>query len=278
MRPIGSNTASPFFMVGSLWRNKDLVVRMTSRSLALRYKGSLLGLFWSFLTPLLMLGVYSFMFLYVFQARWGNAPAAAAGGEAYVPILFTGLIVHAFLAEIITGSPSIILANVNFVKKVVFPLEILAFVNVLSAFTNAMTAWIILVALQTFLGGHLHVTALLFPLVLLPLAVIGLGVSWMISAIGVFVRDIAQVAGFLATATLFLSPIFFPLSALPEEMQTWMFINPLTLIVEQAREVVVYGRMPDMLALGLYMLIAILFASFGFAVFQKLRKGFADVL
>jgi lipopolysaccharide transport system permease protein len=277
MNPHASASAGLGSMVVSLWRNKALIVRMTNRNIALRYKGSILGLLWSFLSPMLMLGVYAFMFLYVFQAKWGSS-SPNPDATAYVPILFTGLIVHAFLAEIILTSPTTILANVNFVKKVVFPLEILAAVTVGSAFINAIAAAFILLLMQVVMGGQPHITALMFPIILLPLALIGLGVSWFLSALGVFVRDIAQVAGFVATATLFLSPIFYPIDALPNEMREWMLLNPLTLIVEQARRVMVYGIAPDVLPLMSFSAVAVCVAVGGFFLFQKLRKGFADVL
>jgi len=236
-----------------------------------------MGILWSFLNPLLMLAVYGFMFLFVFRARWGLGDGADPN-IAFVPILFTGLIIHAFFAEIVTSAPTLILSNVNFVKKIVFPLEILSVVSVAAALFNCFVAWIVLAFMQTFLGGQLHLTLLLFPMVVLPLAVFGLGLSWTLASLGVFVRDVAQVSGFLATAALFLSPIFFPVDALPQGLRPWIHLNPLTLIVEDARKVMIFGEIPNVIYLAIYLAVASIFAATGFAIFQKMRKGFADVL
>jgi lipopolysaccharide transport system permease protein len=266
-----------WYLGKSITRNRNIILNMTRRNLIMRYKGSLLGVFWSFLNPLLMLAVYAFMFLFVFQAKWG-ANSINGNHVAFVPVLFTGLIVHGFFAEVITSAPNLITNNVNFVKKVVFPLEVLSIVSVATALINCLTAWVILICMQTFLGGEMHVTLLFFPLVMIPLVLLALAMSWILAAIGVFVRDIAQIVGFVATAALFLSPIFFPISALPGGLQPWMHLNPLTLIVEQAREVIITGSYPDIWALTVYLLVAAVLAAIGFAGFQKMRKGFADVL
>lgn len=265
------------YLIKSMIAHRGIIISMTRRTLALRYKGSLLGILWSFLNPLLMLAVYAFMFLFVFKAKWGT-PGGDETKAAFVPVLFTGLIVHAFFAEVIIGGPNLIVTNVNFVKKIVFPLEVLSVISVATALANCLTAWIILVCMQSFLGAELHWTLLYFPLIMLPLAVFCLGMSWVLAAFGVFVRDIAQLAGFATTAALFLSPIFFPVTALPPALQGWMQLNPLTIIVEQSRRAIISGEMPIFEQLLAYSAVAFIFALCGFGIFQKMRKGFADVL
>lgn len=277
MRSIPYGTVSPAAMIWSVWQHRLLIATMTKRALIARYKGSVMGVFWTLINPILMLSIYAFMFLFVFTPKW-RVTSDAAGESSFVSILFTGLIVHAFIAEVIGSGPNIINSNVNFVKKIIFPLEILSVVSVAAAFVNCMVAWLVLVCMQSFIGGQMHLTMLLFPLILLPFAVLALGLSWAIASLGVFLRDISQVASFIVSAALFLSPIFFPVSALPQFLQFWIQLNPITFIVEQARKVMIYGELPDLTGGVIYSLVAFFVACAGFFMFQKLRKGFADVL
>jgi lipopolysaccharide transport system permease protein len=262
-------------MLKSLWGNRELIFQMTRREVVGRYRGSVMGLLWSFLNPIFMLTVYSFVFSVVFKARWSGA------GESqtqFAVILFAGMTVHALLAEVLNRAPGIILGNVNYVKKVVFPLEILAVVSLGAALFHALISLLVLLAAFAMLNGFVHWTVIFVPLVLLPLMIASLGFGWILSSLGVFVRDMGQLIGVLTTALLFLSPVFYPVSALPESFQPWLNLNPLTFIIEQTREVLVWGRLPDWKGLALYFIGAGLFAWLGFFWFQKTRKGFADVL
>jgi len=260
----------------SLWRNRQLIVQMTRREVAGRYKGSALGLAWSFFNPVLMLAVYTFVFSVVFKARWG-----IGGGESktqFAVVMFVGMIVHGLFAEVLNRAPGLILANVNYVKKVVFPLEILPVVSMGAALFHTLVSLGVLLAAFIIFNGYLHWTAVLTPLVLLPLVILVLGLAWMLASLGVFLRDVGQTIGIVTTVILFLAPVFYPVSALPEEFRPWIMANPLTFIIEQAREVLVWGRLPDWLGLAIYTLVATAVAWAGYAWFQKTRKGFADVL
>lgn len=275
MNPHAAQPASVAAMLKSLWGNRELIFQMTRREVVGRYRGSVMGLLWSFLNPIFMLTVYSFVFSVVFKARWSGA------GESqtqFAVILFAGMTVHALLAEVLNRAPGIILGNVNYVKKVVFPLEILAVVSLGAALFHALISLLVLLAAFVMLNGFVHWTAIFAPLVLLPLMIMSLGLGWILSSLGVFVRDMGQLIGVLTTALLFLSPVFYPVSALPESFQPWLNLNPLTFIIEQTREVLVWGRLPDWKGLALYFIGAGFFAWLGFFWFQKTRKGFADVL
>jgi lipopolysaccharide transport system permease protein len=249
---------------------------MTSREVMGRYQGSALGLAWSFFNPVFMLTVYTFVFSVVFKSRWG-----VGGNESktqFAVVLFVGMIVHGLFAEVLNRAPSLILSNVNYVKKVVFPLEILPVVAMGAAlFHSLISLGVLLVAFALF-NGYLHWTAIFTPLVLLPLVILILGLAWMLASLGVFLRDVGQTIGLITMVMMFLSPVFYPVTALPEKFRPWLMANPLTFIIEQAREVLIWGHLPNWVGLGLYTSASILVAWTGYIWFQKTRKGFADVL
>ena len=259
-----------------LYRHRSLIARMTEREVVGRYRGSLMGLAWSFLHPALMLGIYTFFFSVIFQSRWQTP--AGDGTASFAIMLFIGLMVHGVLAECLTRAPGLVVGNPNFVKKVVFPLEILAVVTVASALFHALVSLAILLVAQVAITGHVPLTAFLLPFVLLPLLLLSAGACWLLSSLGVFLRDIGQVMGVLVTVMLFLSPVFYPVSSLPERYQGWFQLNPLTPIIEDARAVLVLGHGFDWSAWALRMLVCTLFALAGAWWFQKTKRGFADVL
>lgn len=276
---INPHAAHPTSLVAlgkSLWRNRQLIAQMTRREVAGRYKGSVMGLAWSFFNPVFMLAVYTFVFSVVFKARWG-----VGGDESktqFAVVLFVGMIVHGLLAEVLNRAPGLILGNVNYVKKVVFPLEILPVISMGAALFHSLVSLSVLLIAFALFNGYLHWTAALAPLVLLPLVILTLGLAWMLASLGVFLRDVGQTIGIITTVMLFLAPVFFPITALPEEMRPWIMANPLTFIIEQAREVLIWGRLPNWTGLGIYTAAATAVAWAGYAWFQKTRKGFADVL
>lgn len=276
MNPHTPPSIAPLAMFNHLWRHRYLLVRMVKRDVAGRYRGSMLGLAWSFFHPLIMLAVYTFVFTVVFNARWGME--AEGGRGVFALQLFAGLVVHGIFAEVLTRSPSLILSNVNYVKKVVFPLAILPLVTLGSALFHAAVSLVVLLLAQLVLSATLPATFWLAPVVLLPLVVLAAGISWLLASLGVFLRDIGQTMGLLATVLLFLSPIFYPLEALPEQFHPFILLNPLTFIIEQLRLVVIAGQFPDWPGLLKYQVMATLVAWLGHGWFQKTRKGFADVL
>lgn len=266
---------SPREMVAGFWRNRALIGLLTAREIVGRYQGSVLGLAWSLFHPLLMLVVYTFVFSVVFQARWGLAEESKT---QFALVLFAGLMVYGVFAEVLNRAPSLILANANYVKKVVFPLEILPWVTLASALFHLAVSFVVWLAAYVFLVGWPPVTAWLFPLVLLPLVFGVMGLAWLLASLGIYLRDVAQVIGVLTTTLLFLTPIFYPLEILPDDFRFWISLNPLSALVAWARDVLIFGRIPDGAAFGWFTLGAIIIAWLGFAWFQKTRKGFADVL
>lgn len=266
--------ASLFF---SFWSERKLVAQLVRRDVLGRYRGSMVGLAWSFLYPVLMLLVYTFVFTVVFEARW---PGVLAGESKvrFALLLFIGVLCHGFLAEVLLKAPATVVGNANYVKRVVFPLEALGFTLVGSAAFHTLVGLLILVVAKVVVEGSLPWTALWLPVVLAPLACVALGTAWLLAALGVFVRDIGQISGVLATLLMFLAPVFYPVSALPEAMQGWMNANPITVPIEQARLVLFAGQPPEPGPLLVYWGCAVLVMLGGYAVFQSLRRGFADVL
>jgi len=250
---------------------------MAKRDVIGRYKGSVMGLTWSFFNPIFMLSVYTFVFSVVFKGRWSNGGSDESRTQVAL-LLFVGMIVQGLFSEVLSRAPGLIVGNVNYVKKVIFPLEILPVISMGTALFHSMISIIVLLAAFTLFNGYVYWTSLLAPLVLFPLVVAALGFSWMIASLGVFIRDVGQTIGIIMTVLMFLSPVFYPITAIPEQYRPWIMANPLTFIIEQAREVLIWGRLPNWGGLCLYLLVALSAAWIGFAWFQKTRKGFADVL
>jgi len=248
---------------------------MVFREVIGRYKGSLLGVFWSFVNPVLMLAVYTFFFSVVFQTRWSSG---TGGKFEFAVLLFSGLIVFNLFSECLSRAPGLILANVNYVKKVVFPLEILPWVSLGSALFHAAVSCMVLLLFLLFSSLPLHLTALALPFVLLPLLPLIMGLSWLLASLGVFIRDVGQMIGLGLTALMFLSPIFYPASVLPESIRGYLFLNPLTFIIEQTRNVLIIGELPNWSGLIIYSVVSLCVAWVGRFWFEKTRKGFADVL
>lgn len=249
---------------------------MTKREVIGRYRGSLMGLAWSFFNPIVMLSVYTFVFSVVFNTRWG-----VGSGESKVDfalILFVGMIVHGLFAECVNRAPSLILSNVNYVKKVVFPLEVLPWIALGSALFHTLMSLVVLLCAFFILNLYVPWTVVLFPLVAVPLVLVTMGLAWFLAATGVFVRDIGQTTGIITTVLLFLSPVFYPISVLPESYQALLLINPLTFIIEESRQVLIWGKTPNWIGWALYSVASGVIAWLGFSWFQKTRRGFADVL
>ncbi len=268
-------SANPLEIVRSFLRYWQLISQMTKREVVGRYRGSLLGIAWSFFHPLLMLAIYTFVFSFVFKLRWNVAMDSKAG---FALTLFIGLIVYGLFAESIIRAPNLILTNVNYVKKVVFPLEILPYVVIGSALFHTLVSLLVWILFYFIVYQTFQWTAIFFPIVFLPLVLFTVGACWFLASIGVYLRDVGQVIGVFITILLFLSPVFYPASRLPEPYRMLLFLNPLTFIIEEARKVLIYGKMPHLTGLIIYFIISIGAAVSGHAWFQKTRKGFADVL
>lgn len=266
---------TPRAMFASLWHNRSLIWQMTLRDITARYRGSVIGLAWSFINPLLMLVVYTFVFSVVFNARWGLEQESRTD---FAIILFAGMIVFGLFAEMVNRAPGQIVSNANYVKKVVFPLEILSWVSLGSVLFHSLISLAVLLLAQLVINLTLPWTVVLFPLILLPLIFASLGAAWFLAALGVYVRDIGQITTVFTTVLMFMSAVFYPITALPESYQAWLRLNPLVLIITESRKVLILGILPDWRWLGLALLMGLVIAFAGFWWFQKTRKGFADVL
>lgn len=276
MNPHSEAPISPRALVSNLWQYRRLILQMAGREVVGRYKGSVMGLLWSFLTPLFMLAVYTFVFSVVFKARWTTSADESKGDFAV--LLFAGMIVHGLFAEVLNRAPTLILANVNYVKKVVFPLEILPVISMCTALFHSAISLLVLVCAIVFVNGQFHATMLLVPLIVLPYIMFVQGLAWVLASLGVYLRDVGQTIGIITMVMLFMSPVFFPVSSLPVEMRPLMEANPLTFIIEQVREVLIWGHLPDWMGLARYSLMSLITVWVGYAWFQRTRKGFADVL
>lgn len=268
-------SGTPREMLASLWRNRALLSNLVKREILSRYRGSVLGLFWSFVQPVLMLAIYTFVFSVVFKARWS---VGSDSKTEFALVLFAGLITFNLFSECVARSPTLIIGHANYVKKVVFPLEILPWVSLGAALFQmlmSLSVWLLFYGL--FLGMP-PLTLLCLPMILLPIVLITMGLSWILASLGVYVRDVGQMIGIMLTVLMFLSPIFYPISALPANYQQLLLLNPLTPVIEGMRDILYWGHLPHLASYGVYFLFSILFACLGFAWFQKTRKGFADVL
>lgn len=270
-----NDSLNPTGIFTSLSQNIDLTRQLIKREIISRYRGSVMGFFWTMLTPLMMLAIYTFIFGYVFDVRRGNSEMPDG---LFAVNLFCGLIVHGFFAEGINRAPTLITGNVNYVKKVVFPIEIFPWVTVGATLFHSMMSFTVLCLFNLAVTGSIPVTIIWLPVVLLPFVLLMTGAIWLFSALGVYLSDIKQLMGMLTTALLFLSPIFYPISALPPALQSVIYLNPLALIIEQCRDVLLWGKLPNFTALAVYFIVALVVAVIGFTWFQKSRRGFADVL
>lgn len=262
--------------INSLLRHRELWWRLSEREVIGRYRGSVLGWGWTLITPLLMLTVYTFVFSTVFQARWGDLDQAGPLGFAIN--LFAGLIVFNLFAECATQAPNLILSNANYVTKVIFPLEVLGAVSVATALFHACTSTAVLLVFELIEQHSIQATTLWLPAVWLPFVLGCLAMSWILSSLGVFLRDLGQLIGVAVSMLMFLSAVFYPLSALPEAWQPILGLNPLVVVIEQTRKVLIQGVMPDLsyVVAGSGFMLATCEVSY--RLFTKARRGFADVL
>ncbi|GAD13505.1 wzm [Geobacillus kaustophilus GBlys] len=262
--------------IRSLFLHRSLIMQFIKREVRSRYQGSYLGIVWSFITPLMMLMIYTFVFSVVFKARWGTS--AGDNKVEFALLLFSGLIVFNIFSEVVSRAPMLITSNVNYVKKVVFPLEILPIVILGSSlFHLGINIMILIIAILIF-TGKIYWTVILLPLVLLPICLFTLGLGWFLSSLGVYIRDIGQVMSVVISALMFLSPIFYPISAIPKELQFLYYINPISYVVEDVRRVVVWGLLPHWNWLITGTVFGVITALLGLTWFKKTRGGFADVL
>lgn len=268
-------STSPILLLRSVKANRSLIYNLIKRDVVGRYRGSAMGLMWSFFNPVLMLAVYTFVFSVVFKARWAGG---SDSNTEFALVLFAGLLVFNLFSECLNRAPGLIPGNVNYVKKVIFPLEILPIVALGSAAFHFLIGLVVWLVFYLLFFGVPSPTALQLPLIIFPLVLMTLGFSWFLASLGVYLRDVAQIIGVATAVLMFLSPIFYPITSLPEEYRSFMHISPLTFAVEQARDTMIWGKSIDWEVWWAYLAISTLIGWLGFAWFQKTRKGFADVL
>jgi lipopolysaccharide transport system permease protein len=261
----------------SLRRHQDLLSQLAWREVLGRYRGSVLGLSWSFANPLLMLSVYTLVFSQVFKARWPGAHDIH-GSALFALNAFAGLIIFNFFNECLSRSGTSITDHPNYVKKVVFPLEVLATSIVIAAMFHLLIAVLILCVFRGVVMGSIPASFVSLPIVLAPLVMGSLALSWLTSAITVYIRDLTQIISLMMSVLLFVSPIFYPSDALPKRFAIIAKLNPLAPIIEQTRKVSVSGHWPSPLFLILSLTASILMLEICYRIFTRAKRSFADVL
>lgn len=266
---------NPFLFLQDAWRHRSLIFRLTRREIESRYKGSVLGILWSVIVPLMLLAVYTFVFSVIFQAKWD---AKIDNRWQFALILFSGLIVFNVFSECINRAPGVMLNYVSYIKKVVFPLEILPWVLLFSSLYNAFLSFIILLAGHFIFIGVPPLTVLLIPLELLPFILLTLGLTLFLSSLGVYLRDLSQLISICTMILMFMSPIFYPITSIPEEYRGYISLSPIAVVIEGARGLIFYGQIPSVGQWLFSFACSWLIVWLGYIWFMKTRKGFADVV
>jgi lipopolysaccharide transport system permease protein len=267
------NPVGPLY---NLYLNRDLLRQFTRREIEGRYRGSYLGIVWSMILPLMMLAIYTFVFSVIFKSHW-QTDANESQGE-FALTLFAGLIAFNIFSECVNRAPTLITTNPNYVKKVVFPLEILSASTLGAALFHSLISIAILLIAKLLIMGTLSVTLMLLPLAVLPLIGLCLGLGWFLASLGVYVRDTAYAISIVTQVLFFMSAIFYPISAVPETLQPIMYLNPLTSIVESFRQTLIWNQPLNWGPWLIITLISGVITVLGYTWFMKTKGGFADVI
>ncbi|NEN84307.1 ABC transporter permease [Paenibacillus elgii] len=260
----------------NLFNHRNLLFQFVQRDIVARYRGSYLGLVWTLVQPLVMLVVYSFVFSVIFKVKWGNAEGVSKLDFAMVT--FAGLIIFQIFSEPMYRSTAILSANSNYVKKVVFPLEILPTSAVFSGIILNMFSMIILIATLFFYQYPVGWNLLLIPVLILPLTLFTLGFSYIVTTLGVFFKDLGQAMGIIMNILFYISPVFYPVTAVPKEFQIYMNLNPLTFFVESFRAITIYNTQPNWMNYIVMLIISLFLFFLGSTLFNKSKETFSDVI
>ncbi|MDP9173334.1 MAG: ABC transporter permease [Planctomycetota bacterium] len=268
---------NPLKMVANLFARRELLWQFTVREVQGRYRGSYLGMFWALINPLLTLMVYTFVFHVIFNAKWdGNNPNE--NFMVYAMNMFSGIVAFTVFSESVIRAPMLVVQNPNFVKKVVFPLELLPLSLVGAALIHSLLGLMVLLVGAACGAGSLHWTLIFLPVVFLPLAILTAGLCWILSSLGVFLRDIGNIVQVAVQLLFFLTPITYPLSRLSLQGQRVMLLNPLALMIVNIRRVVNFGAAPEWKSYFISLTAASVVAILGYAWFMKIKRAFADVI
>jgi homopolymeric O-antigen transport system permease protein len=267
---------NPIAMARNLWRHRDLIRQFTRREIEGRYRASFLGLFWSFINPLVLLLIYTFVFGVVFAARWPNAKTDNL--SEFAVTLFCGITAFNIFSECVGRAATLVVGVPNYVKKVVFPLEILPISTLGAALFHAGVSLAILLVANLLISGALQWTAVFLPVIILPLIFLSLGLTWFLSSLGVFIRDIGYTVALIVQVLFFLTPLFYAIDNIPEPYRSIIQLNPLTSIIEDIRLVVLWGSVPDWSTTILSIIVSGAIMVLGYAWFMKTKKAFADVI
>jgi lipopolysaccharide transport system permease protein len=265
---------NPFHIAADLYRHRYLIGQLTRRDVLLKYRGSYLGIGWSFLYPLLLLLSFTFVFEKIFGARWSQPSGHTA---PFALIIYCGLIVFNIFSEVVSTAPRLIHGYQSYVKKIIFPVEILPVVLVTTACIHAAINLVILL-LAIVLFGDVHPTLLLIPIILLPMLFFAFGVAWLLAAAGVFVRDLVHVMPVFVQIAMFLSPVFYAVSHVPTYLQWFYRINPLSAVIENLRSIALWGETPDWGSWTITLIVSLITAAIGYTFFMHGKEEFADVL
>ena len=258
-----------------LWVHRYLIRQLVEREVTSRFKRSRGGMLWVVLQPLLMLAGYTLAFGVILKSRWGGAGGNSA---EFALIMFAGLIFFNFFSAVISAAPGLIVHNRPYVQKMVFPLEVLSWSTLLAALVNGVVSLAIWMVFSVAIRGYIPVALLWLPLIVIPLALFALGLCWFLSAAGVFHPDIEHLVPMLMLMLMLLSPLFFPVSAIPEHVRFLFDFNPLAYVLEQARQIMIAGQAPDFGVVAIGFVVGLLFAWLGLVSFVKNRNGFADAV
>lgn len=259
------------------YTHRHLLQQFLRRELEAKYKGSALGMVWAIITPLVMMLVYTFVFTAIFNAKWDKADGPSSTAD-YSLMLFTGFIAYNCFAESVLKAPLLVVGFPNLVKKVVFPIEIMPISVVGSLVVHTLCSLVILFAGILIIQGTLHLTTLWLPLCYIPLIALSLGVSWLVASLGVFLQDIGQFVTVAMQLIFFLTPIVYPITMPPAVIRPFLYLNPLTSIIENFRAVLVTGVSPDWWSLIPVTLVCLAIMMLGYAFFMKSKRAFADVI
>lgn len=275
-KPVSLSEYHPLAFAASIWQHRNLLKQFTLRNVEMRHKGSRLGLIWSFLNPLLMLGLYVFVFGYIQRGQFGVLPNETPLDFALG--IFVGLTVFHLFSEVLGTAPTVIMSNPNFVKKVVFPLEVLPAASVGASLIHMLGSLTLALIGIAIVGPGLTANIFWVPVILFPLVLLLLGVAWFFAAVGVFFRDIGQIVTLLTIGLMFASAVFYSASTLPAPAWAILRFNPMLLAIELMRDATMWNQPIRLLHLAYLMGVGFVAAIGGYWCFRKMSPAFADVL